>query len=218
MDKVKGSLRIGLAVALLGLAVAPAEAQRLSGEEIIDALRDGGYVIVMRHAPASLEAARNRGGGGGGGGFGGGRGGRGGDPAPEPTEEALEQSSIEMLTGMRYAIWRFEVPIGAIYASPTQRAREHAEEIPFVDVEIVDELAGEAASSGWLAGKLREAPIAGSNTIVVTHSPNIQSDVGIDAVAEGEALIISPGADPEVVGRLTLREWSVLATESSSGG
>lgn len=70
MDKVKGSLRIGLAVALLGLAVAPAEAQRLSGEEIIDALRDGGYVIVMRHAPASLEAARNRGGGGGGGGFG----------------------------------------------------------------------------------------------------------------------------------------------------
>lgn len=215
MDKLRGSLRIGLAVAFLGLAVTPAHAQRLSGDEIIDALQDGGYVIVMRHAPASLEAARNRGGGGRGG-FGGGRG--GGEPPPEPTEEALEQSSIEMLTGMRYAIWHFQIPVGAIYASPTRRAREHAEEIPFVDIQIVDQLAGEAAGSGWLAGRLGQAPMQGSNTIVVTHSPNIQADVGIDAVAEGEALIVRPGANPEVVGRLTLREWSVLATESSSGG
>lgn len=218
MDKLRRSLRIGLAVAFLGLAVTPAHAQRLSGEEIIDALQDGGYVVVMRHAPASLEAARNRADGGGRGGFGGGRGGRGGAPPPEPTEEALEQSSIEMLTGMRYAIWHFQIPVGAIYASPTRRAREHAEEIPFVDIEIVDQLAGEAAGSGWLAGRLRQAPMQGSNTIVVTHSPNIRSDVGIDAVAEGEALIVRPGANPEVVGRLTLREWSVLATESSSGG
>jgi hypothetical protein len=123
-----------------------------------------------------------------------------------------------MLTGMRYAVWHFQIPIGAIYSSPTPRAREHAEEIRFVEVEIVDELAGEAASSGWLADELRDTPMSGANTIIVTHSPNIRSDLGIDAVAEGEALIVRPGPDPEVVGRLTLREWSVLATEASSGG
>jgi hypothetical protein len=220
MDKLTGSLRIGLAVALVGLAAQPAQAQRLSGEAVIDALEDGGYTIVMRHAPASLEAARNSGGGGGRGGFGGGggRGGRGGgEPPPEPTEEALEQTSVEMLTGMRYAIWHFQIPIGAIYASPTRRTREHAEELPFVDIEIVDELSLDAAGSGWLARKLREAPMAGSNTIIVTHSPNIEADLGLDGVAEGEALIVQPGANPTVVGRLTLREWSALATESSGG-
>lgn len=210
MHKPTRSLRIGLTLVLACLA-APAMAQRMSGEEIIDALEDGGYVIVMRHASASLEAARS---GGGRGGFGGGgRGGRGDTPAPEPTEEALEQESKDMLTGMRYAIWHFQIPIGAIYASPTRRTREHAEEIPFTGITIVDELSLDDASSGWLAAKLKEAPMAGTNTIIVTHSPNIQSDMGMGVVAEGESLIVRPGPDPEIVGRLPLRDWSVLATE-----
>lgn len=214
MNHLTGSLRIGLAAACLALVAQPAQAQRLTGEEAIDALQEGGYVLVMRHAPASLEAARGGGGNGGfGGGGGRGGGGFGGGDAPEPTEEALEEESKQMLTGLRHAIWHFEIPIGAVYASPARRTREHAEEVPFAEVMLVDELGLDAAGSGWLADKLTEMPAAGTNTIIVTHSTNIANDLDMDNVAEGETLIVRPGDDPAVVARLGLREWSVLAVE-----
>lgn len=215
MNQLSSSIRIGLAVALAGLAAQSAQAQRLSGEEVIDALQQGGYVLVMRHGPASLDAARG-GQGGGGGGFGGGGGGRGGPrggPPPEPTEEALEPEAVQMLTGMRHAIWAFDIPIGAVYSSPTRRAREHAEELPFAEIMLVDELGLDAADSAWLRDKLTEAPMAGTNTLIVTHSTNIANDLGMSEVSEGEALVVRPGDDPTVVGRLGLREWSVLAIE-----
>lgn len=214
MNTVTGSIRIGLATALACLAMQSAQAQRMSGEEVIDALQNGGYVLVMRQAPASLEAARNAGRGGGGFGFGGGGGGRGrgGEAAPEPTEPALEQQSREMLTGMRHAVWTFGIHIDEIYASPARPTREHAEDIPFVDIEIIDDLSADNAGSGWLSGKLAEMPMAGANTIIVTHSPNIENALDM-SVAEGETLVVRPGDEPEVVGRLGLREWSVLAIE-----
>jgi hypothetical protein len=209
------SIRIGLAIAAVGLAAQSAQAQRMSGEEIVSALQQGGYVLVMRHGTASLDAARGGRGGGGGFGFGGGggRGGPGGGQAPEPIEEALTPEAVQMLTGMRHAIWAFEIPIGAIYASPARRTREHAEEVPFAEITLVDELGLEAAGSGWLGDKLTEAPMAGTNTLIVTHSTNIANDLGMPEVAEGETLIVRPGNEPTVVGRLGLREWSVLAVE-----
>lgn len=217
MHKLTGSIiRIGLAISILGLAAQSAQAQRLSGEDLISALQEGGYVLVMRHGPASIDAARGGRGGGGGFGFGGGggRGGRGGGgAAPEPTEEALEQESIQMLTGMRHAIWTFDIPIGAVYASPARRTVQHAEELPFADIMVVDELGLESAGSGWLADKLAEATMAGTNTVIVTHSTNIQNDLGLPNVSEGETLVVRPGDDPTVVARLGLREWSVLAVE-----
>ena len=224
MKALTGSLRVGFTLAVLGLAAQPAQAQRLQGEDLIAALQDGGLVLVMRHAPASLEAARSGGGGGGGFGFGGGgrRGVGGGAPAPEPTEEELEPESRQLLTGMRHAVWTFGIHIDAIYSSPVLRARQHAEEIPFVDIMIVDELGSdaimtddEAVDSGWLDAKLAETPMAGANSIIVTHSPNIQAALGLQ-VAQGETLVVRPGAEPEVIGRVTLRDWSVLAIEHGS--
>ena len=124
--------------------------------------------------------------------------------------------SAAMLTGMRHAIWTFNIPVGAVYTSPTRRTREHAEEIPFVEITVVDELSLDEASSGWLAGKLAETPTGDSNTIIVTHSQNIENDLGIGNVGLGETLIVRPGEEPTVVGRLGLREWSVLAIELGS--
>lgn len=210
MKALTGSLRFGLSVAVLGLLAEPSMAQRLQGEALIAALREGGNVLVMRQAPASLEAARSsRGGGGGFGGGGGRRGGGGGAAAPEPTEEALETTSRQLLTGMRHAVWTFDIPVAAIYAGPALATRQHAEEIPFVGVTVVDELGG---GPGWLEGKLAEPAMAHSNTIVVTSEANIRSALGLE-VGAGETLVVRPGAEPEVVGRLTLRDWSVLAVE-----
>lgn len=210
MNRMSGACRIGVAVALLGLATQPANAQRMSGEEIIESLQDGGYVLVMRQAAASLDAARDTGGGGG---FGGGGGrGRGGSPAPEPTEEALEQQSTELLTGMRHAIWVFGIPVGAIYTGPERATREQADEIPFAEITIVDDLGAGSDGAAWLGTRLAAMPTVGTNTIVITHDAQIQDALDV-SVSEGETLIVRPGDDPTVVGRLNLREWSVLAIE-----
>jgi hypothetical protein len=214
------SLAAVAAAASLGLLGQAAQAQRLSGEESIRALQDGGYVIVMNQAPTEMrQGGGGRGGRGfGGGGFGGGGGrggagdgggaGGGGEPVPVLTNEAEN-----MLIGARHAIWYFQIPVGAVYTSPDGPASAQAEEVPFAEVAEVAGLAEGSADSGWLAAKVMEAPMAGSNSIVVTHAANIASDLGIDNLDAGDTLIVRPGAEPAVVGRLGLREWSVLAIE-----
>ena len=55
------------------------------------------------------------------------------------------------------------------------------------------------------------AKARGKNRIVVTHSPNIANDLDMANVEEGETLVVRPGAQPAVIGRIGLREWSELA-------
>jgi hypothetical protein len=203
-------LVIGAAFAALGLVGQAAQAQRLSGEQTIRALQDGGYVIVMSQAPAAVPAAGGGGRGGRGGGFGGGGGGRGGAPAGDPVPQ-LTADSENQLIGVRHAIWYFKIPITAVYSSPTQAAAQHAGEVPFAEIAEVAGLAEGSADSGWLAARLMAAPVAGENAIVVTHPANIAADLGVSNVGDGESFVVRPGPEPEVVGRLGLREWSVLA-------
>ena len=242
MKIVTQSLGIGAAVAALGLLAQPAGAQdRLGGEELIRALQEGGYVLVMRHAPAAVPttpAGGGRGGrggfgggggrGGGGGGFGGGGPPGGGGAAPgggapgagapaataapaAPREAELTADSLNLMIGERHAFWHFKIPVESIYASPARRTMQHAGEVPFAAITSVPELAIDGASSGWLADNLTEPTTPGENRIIVTHSPNIANDVPMPNVAEGETLVIRPGDPPAVIGRIGLREWSELA-------
>jgi hypothetical protein len=158
---------IGATLAALGLLALPAGAQeRLDGEELIRALQAGGFVLVMRHAPAAVPTTpagggrggrggfggRGGGGGGGGGGFGGGGPPGGGGPAPggaagagapatnaappAPREEELTADSLNLMIGERHAFWYFEIPVEAIYASPARRTMQHAGEVPFAAIRI----------------------------------------------------------------------------------
>jgi len=217
MRTMSRALGLGATVALTGLLAQPAGAQRLGGEQLIRALQDGGYVLVMRHAPAAIPTAPPPGAGGRGG-FGGGRGaggggrGRGGPPADAgPPQEELTNDSINMLIGTRHAFWHFKIPVAAIYASPTRRTMQQAGEVPFAPITSVDELSLDNVGSGWLAAKLKEPPMAHENTIIVTHAENIARDLNMPNVAEGETLVVQPGPNPTVVGRIGLREWSELA-------
>jgi phosphohistidine phosphatase SixA len=193
-------------------ATAGAQAQQLSGQALVDALREGGYVIVQRHASASIPPAR-----GGRGGFGGGRGGgaRGG-PDGGDREPQLDDNGIAMVTGMRYAFRTLKIPVGDVLTSPTQRAQQHARHFGFGNVHVVEELGTDAmqsdpARSEWLRKRAAQAPPAGTNTVIITHGPNITGAFGISEIAEGEALIIRPGNRATIVGRLPIEEWSKLA-------
>jgi hypothetical protein len=59
------------------------------------------------------------------------------------------------------------------------------------------------------------APKAGTNTILITHQPNIVAALGKDwfDVKEGEASIFLPANDRyELVARLQMNEWPRLAS------
>lgn len=228
MNRLTMSLGVGAALALAGLAAqtAQAQARRMAGEELIRALQGGGYVLVMNQADAAVPTGGGGRGGRGFGGFGGGRGGRDGggfrgggrgglggaqadtDPVPELTTDSRNK-----LIGVRHAIWHFKIQIDHVLTSPTRAAAQQADEVPFADITPVDELAENAADSGWLAARLREMPMAGSNTIIVTHGANIADDLGMSNVDEGETLVVKPGEHPAVVGRIGLKEWSVLSID-----
>ncbi len=49
--------RIAAATLLLGFA-ATASAEQLEGDALVPALRQGGYVIIMRHSQLTVHAAR----------------------------------------------------------------------------------------------------------------------------------------------------------------
>ena len=70
--------------------------------------------------------------------------------------------------------------------------------------------------STWLRKKATESPPKGKNTLIVTHTPNMTGAFGSIAtgVAAGEALIFHPNgkAEPDLVGRIKIEEWSKLAT------
>jgi len=197
-----------LAGALTSVMASMAHAQSLSGDALVKALQSGGYVLVMRHATAAVPSGR-------GGGFGGGArgGGQRGGPPPEPQ---LDEMGLGYVTGMRFAFRELGIPVGDTLTGPTLRTRQHAEHFGFGDLQVVPELGNDAmrsdsARSAWLAAKAAETPRPGTNTVIVTHEPNITGAFNVQNVAEGEALVIRPGATPTVVGRVPIAEWPRLA-------
>jgi hypothetical protein len=214
MTRLTSSQALGGFVAAFGMLGQPALAQTQSGEDLIRTLQSGGYVLVMNQAPAAMPEPGSAGRDGRGGGFGGGGGGRGGRGAPPGDPVPMLTSEAEaMLVGTRHAIWYFRIPIDAVYTSPVPAAAQHAGEVPFTEVAQVAGLADSSADSGWLEARLSEPAMGGNNAIIVTHAPNIESALGIDDIAAGETVVVRPGDDYEVVGRLGLRQWSVLAIE-----
>ena len=68
--------------------------------------------------------------------------------------------------------------------------------------------------AAWLRNKAREQPHTATNTIVVTHTPNIVGAFGDEAaqIAAGEALVFHPDGKggTELVGRVKIEEWPKL--------
>jgi hypothetical protein len=191
------------------LVVGTAQADSLSDAALVTALRQGGYVLLMRHAsspPAPPDA---------------------GSAEHDNTklERQLNETGRSSAQAMGGAIKTLSIPIGEVWSSPTYRALEtvHLAILPnpTTAVELGDGGQSMQAISKdqtvWLQAKVAERPRAGTNTIIVTQFPNIAEAFGQNAagLAEGEALIIRPdgaGAD-EIVGRVKIEEWPALASQ-----
>jgi hypothetical protein len=100
MSKAMLSASIGI---LVFMAVAAMAAQTPSSEELIGRLRQGGYVLVMRHASSPREA-----------------------PSKEVAnadntklERQLDEAGRRNATAMGEAIRALRIPIGIVLTSPT---------------------------------------------------------------------------------------------------
>ena len=174
---------------------------------LADALRRGGYVIVMRHAssPMNLPAPADL------------------DPANAGHERQLDAEGKKDAIVFGNALRAANIPIGAVLTSPTFRARETAalaglrgaKSAPLLDEPAGGMAAASAASTStsWLRRAAALVPSAGTNTILITHMPNIMAAFRAhsDKLAAGEALVLKPdGHGDMLIARVKIDQWPAL--------
>ena len=202
------SIRMSTIAAIVGvlLGSGQASAQTLSGPALVAALRQGGYVIVMRHASS---------------------------PAMPPDkahanadnvklERQLDAAGRDGATAMGNALRSLKIPIGTVLTSPTYRALETVKYAGLRNPQPVEQLGDGGQSmqavadsaAAWLRERVSQTPARGTNTILVTHLPNITRAFPDwqPSPADGECVVLRPSANgqAQVVARVRIEEWAGL--------
>ena len=201
---------IGIArLCIFAFVSAPAGSQTAAPQpEWINALRDGGYVIVFRHGATYQDQADT-------------------DPL-NPSNVAkqrqLNNDGRTLAKSIGESLRKLRIPVGQVHSSLFQRAVDTGTLMGFGDV---------TASADYTEGGLVVTPIEnnrraaalrkiagttpppGTNIIVVTHKPNILDAFGKDwfEVREGEATVFKPDGNGgyRLVARIQAGDWSKLA-------
>lgn len=192
---------------VVGLLVAhPTAGQTLSGEALVKALQQGGYVLVTRHASSPRETP-DRG---------------SANPDNVNLERQLDERGRETATAMGEAIRALKIPIGAVMTSPAYRAQETVRLARLPSPQPQAELGDGGQSmqgvtqlqTDWLKKKVMEFPL-GTNTILVTQLPNMSTAFPqwTAGLADGETLVFAPDAHggAMVVARIKIEQWPHLS-------
>jgi len=192
------------AFAFLLLLPAATLAQPVDVKALAEVLKNGGYVIVLRHGATNRDQADT-------------------DPLnPDNVskQRLLSDAGKEAAGQIGLAFKTLQIPIGKVYTSRFNRAVETGRLIGTGDVSATLDL-----TEGGLvvtpiendrrAQALRTLaatpPEKGKNTVLVTHKPNILDAFGKDwfDVREGEASVFQPAADGKAVliARVQAAEW-----------
>src|SRR5262249_37902295 len=156
----------------LAAAQAPTDDKALAA-----ALRAGGHVIVVRHGATFADQADT-------------------DPFNfdnVAAQRQLNDKGKQLAESFREALRQACVPVGKVYTSQFNRAYETATIAGFADIEKTADLTeGGLVVSPNENARRAEAmrkPGPGTNTVLVTHKPNILDALGKDwfDVKEGEA-------------------------------
>jgi broad specificity phosphatase PhoE len=194
--------------AILGVAMPAASAAAAADDqEIAQALGAGGLVIVVRHGATFSDQA---------------------DTDPLNFDNIAAQRNLNdkgkmLAKQFGAALRQAGVPVGTVYTSKYNRAYATAVLAGFKDIEKTADLTegGLVVSpdennrrSEAFRKMLATVPKAGTNTILVTHYPNIIAALGKDwfDVKEGEASIFRPeNGSYKLVARLQMDEWPRIA-------
>ena len=190
------------------LAIAADGANWLGGSELLRALRQGGYIVVMRHAssPRATPAKETA------------------DAENTKLERQLDDTGRTTARAMGEAIRKLKVPVGKVLVSPTYRARLTANLAGFRTAQPVAELGDNGQSmqgadpsqANWLRAQIIQPPAKNTNTIIITHLPNVVAAFGKEwaDLADGEALVFHPDGKGSViaVARIKIEDWPKLGT------
>jgi broad specificity phosphatase PhoE len=187
-------------------AVVPAQVPA-DDKALATALRAGGLVILIRHGATFPDQADT-------------------DALNHDNVAAqrqLNDNGKTLAKTFGEALRQAGVPIGKVYTSKFNRAYETATLAGFTDIEKTADL-----TEGGLVVSPREndrraeamrkllatAPKPGTNTLLVTHKPNILDALGKDwfDVKEGEASIFRPENGKYVlIARVQMTDWTRIA-------
>jgi phosphohistidine phosphatase SixA len=191
---------VGLSAILGMIAASPAAAAEA---DIAQALRAGGLVIVVRHGATFPDQA---------------------DTDPLNFENIAAQRNLNdkgkaLARAFGDALRKARLPVGKVYTSKYNRAYETALLAGFKEIEKTTDL-----TEGGLVVSPNEnnrrieafhkllstAPWSGTNTILITHKPNIVDALGKDwfDVKEGEASIFLPANGTyKLLARIQMDDW-----------
>ncbi len=173
--------------------------------QTLKSLQQGGYVIVMRHASSPREAPDKQ----------------TANADNVNRERQLDAEGRASATAMGKALRDLKIPIGEVLTSPTYRALETVRYAKLGDPKPFAELGdngqsmqgGTQAQATWLQKRVTQFP-TGTNTIIVTHFPNLTGAFPQLAagVADGEALVFGPDGKggATLFARVKIEEWPAM--------
>lgn len=195
------SKRMTFIVMSLTLAALSTPKAQEHPDAIIKALRNGGYVIVLRHARSPREMPDER----------------TAHPDNSNRERQLDEVGRADAVALGNAIRDLGIPVGRVLTSPAFRALETVRLAGWLKPQVADDLGDRGQSMQGVtegdAAFLRQrvlGPSGGANTILVTHLPNITRAFPDHAqgVDDGDALVFRPekGA-ATLIGLIKVSDW-----------
>jgi phosphohistidine phosphatase SixA len=190
-----------------GTVVTRPNDQRLDWEgdrQLVEALRQGGRVVYFRHGATDPNQTDS-------------------DPnnlANCATQRNLTEAGRQQGRTIGEALQKLNIPVGQVLSSQYCRALEYSRLLfgkePQVEPSLVlpDPLtdAQRAQNTDALKQVLARAPQPGTNTFLVSHSPNIRLAANVDLPVEGGAAVFRlDQGGPTLVARVLPDEWPVWA-------
>ena len=202
-------IRLTLLCALLGLLPGAGNSQPAAAQaDAINALRQGGHVIVFRHGATHADQADT-------------------DPlnlANVAKQRQLNDDGRALAKSIGESMRKLRIPVGLVRTSMFQRAVDTGTLLGFGDVKTTADvteggLVVTPIENNRRADAFRklvgEMPAAGTNTVIVSHKPNIMDAFGKDwfDLREGEASVFQPDGKGgfKLIVRILAGDWSKLA-------
>lgn len=186
-------------------AATPTFQDTLSGADLVNALRQGGYVIYFRHAQTETDYADQVSA-------------KMGDCS---TQRMLSEAGWQQARTIGKAFQDLKIPVGQVYSSEYCRAWQTAD-LAFGRYEKRAALNFPPAEDYTEAqvNQMREAvmpmltapPASGTNTVIVGHDDVFEAATGIYPEPQGVAYIVKPNGQGgfEIVANLLAEEWAQL--------
>jgi hypothetical protein len=177
-----------------------AGAQALAGGALVDELRQGGYVLYLRHT--STDFGRN-------------------DANMRSYEDCDNQRPLtdkgrDEARSIGAQLKRLKIPVGEVLASPMCRTLETAR-LAFGKAQPTHDARGgplrrDDPKRYDPLRKLLSSPVAkGGNRVISSHGNPFHAVAGPPYLAEGEIAVVRPRGDRfEIAARLRVEDWAAL--------